>query len=397
MATMCKENTSTCLSNSYPSYYCEFQILNWTKSLLVVIDRFGHQEVLDKCIENPSSDGKVVVQYRSFVGRRASNGNSFSARDIDVPGMEISVPYADIFEHPVYIKQCDVVVALVEQAGIAVHPANKELYDNVVGTYVPSDEVMRGTPVFSIMANDPYGRWDELMVNVFGKTMYIPVSHCQSSIDNSDEESGKSAIDALSKLTFVARYHGEIDDEFTFSVPLVNVDNGKATVIPDGTLIYIATDIEHLQDSISSGRSSRISEFVNNKQGIPKSIYEQEKKIMEDKLASMKAKYEDRIKTDKETATLDLQKVKNDLEAEHQLRVKLETEVKEWQGIHSARVEYTKKNGEMQEQVEKTRKESYAADQKRIERDAVIIKIVGTTCVAITSFCISLLAKTSKK
>ena len=90
------------------------------------------------------------------------------------------------------------------------------------------------------------------------------------------------------------------------------------------------------------------------------------------------------------------QKLKNEVEAEKQKRVAAETREQNWKDITAARAAMAEQEYKSREQVERARKESLAADQERIKRDALILKVIGGVAVSVLSFGITMITKKSK-
>ena len=136
--------------------------------------------------------------------------------------------------------------------------------------------------------------------------------------------------------------------------------------------------------------------MLNNANIISKDVYEKAMEMADKKYENLKKKHEDELKAIKEANALNEQKLKNEVEAEKQRRVAAETREQNWKDITAARAAIAEQEYKSREQVEKARKESLAADQERIKRDALILKVIGGVAVSVISFGITMITKKSK-
>lgn len=391
-----KEGTSDRLTNAYASWYQETQILNWTYVPIVVTDRNGSQEVIPQCLpnQNETQPGLVVCEIREIIGTRCDPSITMN-RDKVIPHKRIEVPFMEIKHKPVYVHELDVVLSTVETSALAKHPNQEAVYISAVTDTEDASEMAACHPTFSITANDPTFTYSKLYVYVFGRVVEVDVK-CSTIVESPFHN--RTAEDL--KGVFIT-YRKGLDDcyDSTIQIPLDNVDSIHPCESADGTGVLVASSEEKLHDIIKRSHETKFDELrgmLNNSNIISKDVYEKAMEMADKKYENLKKKHEDELKAIKEANALNEQKLKNEVEAEKQKRVAAETREQNWKDITAARAALAEHEAKSREQVEKARKESFAADQERIKRDALILKVVGGVVVSVLSFGITMITKKSK-
>lgn len=396
MSYAVKEITSERLVNSYPAYYLESQIQNWTVKPIVVTDRHGNQEVIAQCLANQidSRSGHVACEWRFINGIRSQPGVNCT-RDVPVPGGRIELSFNELLARPVYIKEIDVVISTVEMSSLAIHPCKQDIFLEKLCDSADATEMSLDRPTFAITANDPDYLYDKLYAYLFGRVIEIIPKHIQV-IESPFRDNIKENIAGI----FVS-YRQGMDDYAgeSIHIPFDNVDNGKPCDATDGTSVFIATSEEKLRDIIKDRHDRKFDELrgmLNTSKIISKDIYEKAMKLADEKYTSTCKKHEDEKKAMIEERRISEQKLKNEAEKEKLARQAAEERELRWKTICDARSAIDEHESKIKEQNEKTRKESYLADQESIKRDAIILKTIGTAGAAFLAFGLTMLAKHKK-
>ncbi len=396
MSYIVRDGTCDRLTNAYAAWYQEMQILNWTYVPIVITDRNGEQEVIPQCLpnQNESNPGLVVCELRSCVGDRCEPSIT-THRDRPIPSKRIEIPFMEIKYKPVYVKELDVVLSTVETSALAIHPNREMNYITAVTDTADASEMASGHPTFAITANDPTFTYSELFVYVFGRVIEVDVK-CSTIVESPFHD--RKAEDL--KGVFIT-YRKGLDDCYdeTIKIPLDNVDTARPCEAVDGTRVLVASSEEKLHEIIKQSHEAKFDELrgmLNNANIISKDVYEKAMEMADKKYENLKKKHEDELKAVKEANALNEQKLKNEVEAEKQRRIAAETREQNWKDITAARAAIAEQEYKSREQVEKARKESLAADQERIKRDALILKVIGGVAVSVLSFGITMITKKSK-
>ncbi len=392
-----KEAVSDKLTNTYPAYYQEMQVQNWTSQPILVTDRFGNREIIAQCLPNQihANGGYVVCEWRATNGNRLKPGVACNLDKV-IPGGRAEISFNEIKRGPVYVKEVDVVLSAVEMEMLAIHPNQQVQFIDKLIDPLDASEIVNNKPTFTITANDPNFTYEELFVYVFGRVISVKVKHV-TPIDSPFRKVEPSEVAGV----FIYFRQG-LDDcgDIPTHVSFENVDNGVPCEAVDGTNLYIATSEEKLRDIIKDRHDWKYDEMrktLSTTHIISKDVYEKAMKMADEKYDNLKKKHDDEKRALEEERRLSEQKLKNTIEDERQKRVAAETREQEWKDIHNARCEQSENESKTKEQTEKARKEAYLADQERIKRDALTLKIIGTAAVAVISFGLTVWTRTSKK
>lgn len=397
MAYSTKEIVSEKLANNYPAYYLEMQVQNWTRLPIVATDRNGQQEVLQQVLTNQDvmHPGYVACEWRFTIGERCSPGIRASY-DKAIPGGRIEIPLNDIKVGPVYVKEVDLVFSTVEMATIAIHPSHQNQFIEQIVDTPDAYEMCSNRPTFSFTANDPTFTYSKLYVYVFGRIVEVPVK-ATTFVESPFRKVNPEDISGVF-LTF-RQGVDEIEDA-TIRIPLDNIDTPKPCEAVDGTAMLIASSEAKLRDLIKERHEcdfDKIRGMLNTSKIISKEVYEKAMKMADERYESLQKKHTEEMKTLEESHKLQEQKLKNEAESYRMAKEAAEQQVEMWKSIHSARVQADKQEAEARKKVDEARNETYAADQKRIERDMAILKIVATAAAGVISFSIAAFTKNTKK
>ena len=404
MGYQSQEFKSASLSNLYPAYYNELQVVNWSHVDIVLTKSNGEQvTMLRSDAPVREEDACVVIEFRSTNGIRIRPDSTLSARDskgIELPAKRYNIPFDSFRNSPMRIEEFNWIISTVEQAMIAKNMACDINYGSMLQeTRVDLDTV---DPRLVFQVIDPRNEFDMLLVNIFGQTIILRAGQFDQLIPSSVPPLG---IPESGRLICYLKYpmeyfSGAKPKQIVFEIPLDEIHRKEPFQIPSGDYVCIATNMEDLQDVVAKKMSCSkgiITSGSISEKMVPKEVYEAAEANYKAKIEQLKEDFKQRLETltiQKNNKIAELESTVGNLTREN---TALKTKCSEWEKIVEARATVEEHHQRVEKSAEAARKEAADADRKDIDNMWTALKIGGTILSAVTSFALTMMVKASKK
>ena len=399
-----QEFKSASLTNLYPAYYTELQVINWSHVDIVLTKSNGEQTTMLRS-DTPmrEEDACVVIERRSCNGMRISPDSSLSARDsrgIELPAKRINIPFDAFRNSPIRIEEFNWIISTVEQAMIAKNMACDINYGSLLQeTRVDLDTV---DPRLVFQVIDPRNEFEMLLVNIFGQTIILRAGKFDQLIPSSVQPVGTPESGRLiCYLKYPMEYFsGAKAKQVVFEIPLEEIYRKEPFQIPSGDYVCIATTMADLQEVVakktSCARGIVTSGSISEKM-VPREVYDEAEKSYKAKIEQLKEDSRQRLETltiqkNNEIAALKSSNAEKDREISA-----LKAKCSEWEKISEARTTAEEHQQRVDKSAEQARKEAVDAERKDIDNMWTTLKIGGTILSAVTSFALTMMVKASSK
>lgn len=404
MGYQSQEFKSASLSNLYPAYYNELQVINWSHVDIVLTKSNGEQTTMLRS-DTPmrEEDACVVIEHRSTNGMRISPDSSLSARDsrgIELPAKRFRIPFNEFRNSPIRVEEFNWIISTVEQAMIAKNMACDINYGSMLQETRCDLDTVDPRLVFQVI--DPRNEFDMLLVNIFGQTIILRAGQFDQLIPSSVPpvgipESGR----LICYLKYPMEYYsGAKPKQIVFELPLSEIYRKEPFQIPSGDYVCIATNMEDLQEIVAKKMSCSkgiVTSGSISEKMVPKEVYDAAEANYKAKIEQLTADFKQRLET------LTIQKNNEIAEGKSKIgeltreNTALKTKCSEWEKIVEARATAEEHQQRVDKSAESARKEAADAERKDIDNMWTALKIGGTILSAVTSFALTMMVKASKK
>ena len=400
-----QEFTSTALTNMYPAYYKEFQIINWSYVDLVVTDNDGKQTILPRSATPVrESDACAVIEYRSGNGLRVQPDSSLSSREsrgVELPAKRINVPFDSFRSSPIRIEEFGCILSTVEQAMTAKNMACEVNFGTMVNE--TRQDVEMTDPRFVFQVIDPRNEFEALLVNVFGQTIVLRAGCYNQMIPSSTiKHDGATECGRLvCYLKYPMEYFsGAKSRQVVFDIPLRDIYLKEPFQIPSGDYVCVATNMEDLREIVAKKASCSkgiVTAGSISEKMIPKEIYEAAEANFKENCKRIQDEADQKLRTltiQKNSELAELKAKNAELVRENE---SLKAKISSWERISEAQSKFDENRYRVETAAERYRREYLESARKDNENLLTALKIGGTVLSALASFGVAMMVKSSKK
>lgn len=399
-----QEFTSSNLTNMYPAYYEEFQVVNWAHTDIVLTKSNGAQFVLAKSAQPVrEQDACIILESRSYNGLRVQLNSSVAAshsQEIQVPAKRYHVLFESLRNAPIRIEECDCILSTVEQSMIAKNMACEINFSPMLNENRTDAGLIDPRLVFQVI--DPANQFDALLVNVFGQTIILRAGTFGQVIPTSMPDVTKSFERGrlICYLRYPTEYYsGAKTKQIVFDIALDDIYKKEPFRLPSGDLVCVATNMDDLREivakkaecSTSIVTSGSISELM-----IPKEVFEAAEANHKAELARVKEDAKNRLESLAARHANEVSKLQSELLAANQAKDAAEAKSKQWEALNEANTTFRTNEQKIAQEAEKTRKEANDNARRDIEHMWTVLKIGGGILTSVASFAVTVLVKSKK-
>ena len=399
-----QEFTSASLTNLYPAYYKELQVINWSHVDIVITEANGEQKTLLRS-DTPvkESDACVVIEQRSTNGMRIQPNSSLSSREsrgIELPAKRWNIPFESFRNSPIRIEEFNWIISTVEQSMIAKNMACEINFGPLLSE--TREDVNMTDPRFVFQVIDPRNEFDCILLNLFGQTVVLRAGCYNQLIPSSAPNVGlPDGGRLICYLKYPMEYFSGVrTKQIVFEIPLDEIYRKEPFQIPSGDYVCVATNMEDLQEVVakkSSCAKGIVTSGSISEKMIPKEVYDAAEANYKTKLEQLEKDQRQRLETltiQKNAKIAELESKIGELTRE---KNSLEAKCSQWEKIAEATASAEEKRQRVEKSAEQTRKEASDAAKRDIDNMWTALKIGGTILSAVTSFALTMLVKSSKK
>lgn len=173
------ENISINLRYKKCDYHSEFSIRNESTEDLQVIDSNDTRSVVRPSFKHGFTS-KIIIEAAVTANRNDTPG--LTAHDPGVKGsdyIKITFPVESLYEGPVYVPEINRVICLREHVSRGHHPFSESAYQKRVAHLHAVGSLPRkyDTTPFTVLANDPHGKYKKLYFVVGNQILSTHVQH----------------------------------------------------------------------------------------------------------------------------------------------------------------------------------------------------------------------------
>lgn len=386
-----QEFTSCALSNLYPAYYKEFQILNWTHVDLVVTEADGNQILLPRSGDILEADACAVIEYRSHNGMRCDE-NSGVRRDLALNSLRTRIPFDRFRNAPLRVEEHNFILSTADQSMIAKDMMCEQMLAPAL--YENRSDTEMTDPRFIFQIVDPYNQWDALLVNVFGQTVVLRAGVFGQFIPSdkpADSVPDKGKL--ICYLRYPTDYCGVTKSLQTiFEIPLNDLERKEPYQLPSGDVVCIATSMEDLQEIMLKKSSSmnNIHVGIIPDKMVSKETYEAARKNFDAECIRLREEFKVKLETTVLTKNNEIAKLKAENQKLAYERDVAESKAKQWEGIHAANATVRVDEAKISEAAAKARKEEAEASKKEMDYLWGILGVCGTIMTGALTFAITI-------
>lgn len=392
-----REYESRSLTNRYPAYYKEMQVLNYSNVDVVITHHNGAQSTVPRWSHTATLTQKIVIAVREVTGMR-SEETKLGPRDIPIHTSEYEVNYSDFISYPTKVEELGIVLSSVEHSTIAKDMVLASEYNPAASEYASDFGSTDPRLVFEV--KDPYSYWEQLYLNVLGQTIVVRCGHRNQLIAGIDDIVQESTLRPT--LTCYLRYpSNSVDTDnctaTAFTIDLTDIDKLTPFQLPSGDVLCVADSLESLQVVLSKKHNGHVvANVVRPTNMISKEVHEQLIKNLQDKIDRETKNNAEQLKAlriEQATKVAELNAKTADLEMENS---SLKKQISHWSDLYKA-------SSQTQEQryKEAERREAYLAKMddrkfKETEHTWDMIKIGAGALASLGTFALSMYLKSRK-
>ena len=399
-----QEFKSASLSNLYPAYYKELQVINWCHVDIVVTESNGKQTMLLRS-DTPvkESDAMAVIEYRDTNGIRCKPDASFSSREsrnIELQAKRLQIPFSSFRNSPIRIEEFNWIISTVEQSMIAKNMACEINFGAMI--HETRTDVSTTDPRFVFQVIDPHNEFDCILVNLFGQTVVLRSGLFNQLIPSSVPQIGvPESARLICYLKYPTEYYGGAKPkQIVFEIDLKDIYKKEPFQIPSGDFVCIATNIDDLQEVVakkSQCAKGTVTTGSISEKMIPKEVYDEAVANHKAKQEQLKEEYEQRLKTVTTQKNAEIADLRAKLADTTRQKDALEAKCSQWEKINEARDAAEESRQKVDRTAEQIRKDANDNAKRDIDNMWLVLKIGGSILSAVSTFALTMLVKSSKK
>lgn len=347
------------LTTNIPSYYAEYQVINYTNRPIGIIDRTGRKDVLKPSSSGVKHNPHVEIQRRGGMGLRVNGYGNHEMMDATVT----AIPEEVFMSEPYLATEVDLVICPADLIDKTPHPGAAETYDSVLKNEIY--DIVRNdySPTLRVFANDPSGKVRRFFWHFLGSDVEVPVT-CYPT-----REAG---------VTFVLSHYGKPNLMQTYSLDQIDNEDGYID-LGTGFVLHVAIN----QQTVRMGLSAIREKFNGTTKDLDAYVESERKKWVEEHRGEILA-FEKKVK--------ELEATIQDLRLDNtSLKTKLnekEALIAQWSGIHKFQTEALRTDRAQKAvdtEVERTKKASAGATTERFKLGTTLASAAVTATVAVVS------------
>lgn len=398
MGFQTREFSSLPLQSRHAGYYEEMQITNFTCIDIVITRADGSQTIIPKWKYTTSIQNNVQIVVRETNGVR-QEVTTLGVKEIPVQAKEYVVDLSRFTMAPVKVPELNIIISTVEFSLAAKDLATASSYSPHQSEYLSDFEMCDPRLVFEV--KDPYNRWECLYLSVMGQAITLRCGHMNQAIV--DLDGGVIPDGTHPILNCYLRYPSDSVDSCgqttpVFELDLMDIDKEEPYLLPSGDTICIASSIEALQRVLSKKRCGGIASpsAVRINGMISKDVHDQIVSNLKSQMETTASQAKEEIKAANIRHSTVVAELNAKLVEEKQKVSNLEKQVSNWNALHEATVERSKREDALSAQREKTRSESVNNALKENEKVWDTIKIGASIIATLSSFAVTMIIKAKK-
>lgn len=353
------ETKTNKLTTDIPSYYSEYQVINYTNRAIGIIDRTGRRNILEPSTNGRKHSPHVEIQRRGGMGLRVNAHGRHEMMDATIT----NIPEETFMAEPYLSEEVDLVICPADLIEKTVHPGSSETYDSVLKNEIY--DIVRNdySPTLRIFANDPSGKIRQFYWHFLGSDIQVPVT-CYPTKEAS--------------VVFTLSHYGKPNLVQTYSLDQIDNDDGYID-LGTGFVLHVALN----QQTVRMGLSTVREKFNGTTKDLDEYIESERKKWVEEHRGEIMS-FERKVK-ELEATIRELRLENTNLKTSLDEKTSL---IAQWSGIQKYDIEKLRNERvekAVETEVERTKKATAGATTERFKLGTTLATAAITATVSVVS------------